>query len=71
MRGQDLVRVKSHSQNRSRDQTLSEKILQVQQPTNPVERLDSWWDIKAAIITPADDNEDSKMSKMVQDFHKA
>ena len=71
MRGQDLVKQQSRSQNRSRDPAMSEKIWEAQQPTNPVEQLDSWWDIKASHEFPTNDNDDNQMSKMVEDFHTA
>lgn len=50
---------------------MSEKIWEAQQPTNPVEQLDSWWDIKASHEFPTNDNDDNQMSKMVEDFHTA
>jgi hypothetical protein len=71
MGGQDLVKRKMRKPNKSLDRTLSQKIVGKQQPIEPVEQLDSWWDTRVDRENSLDeDHQDKIMAKMVQDFHK-
>jgi hypothetical protein len=71
MRGKDIVKQRLRTPNKSLDRTMSQRIVHIPKPDEPVEQLSSWWDIRNDLESSEDENDkDNIMKKMCQGFFK-
>jgi hypothetical protein len=71
MRGKDIVKQRLRTPNKSLDRTMSQRIVHIPKPIEPVEQLSSWWDIRNDLESSEDENDkDNIMTKMCQGFFK-
>lgn len=71
MRGKDIDKQRLRTPNKSLDRTMSQRIVHIPKPIQPVEQLGSWWDIRNDLESSGDENhQENIMTKMCQSFFK-